>query len=217
MTIKIRRDWKIDGVLTDATSVKLRDSGNTYGIKRNDTDAVVVAAGTDVPKLSTGIYEYELTEPAAGLTYTAWFEIIYNGATYRFEEDIVGLSSSSADILAEAGELIGGAYEFTDSSVYVKQAERSLQQAAVCSAELLASPLYETLKPLLIAHFYTLSNPSVTSKSINGASKSFSIASPGKGLNATLWGQQALALDTTGCLASTFGTKIQFAWGGTAE
>ena len=39
----ITKTFKIDGVKTDMTSVKLSDSAAAYGVKRNDTDAVVVA------------------------------------------------------------------------------------------------------------------------------------------------------------------------------
>jgi len=87
-TKTIKRNWKVNGVLTSATSAVLSDATGAYGIKRDDTDAVVVAAGTAMTESATGEYEYSFTEPAAGLSYTCWVTITYNESVYRFEHDI---------------------------------------------------------------------------------------------------------------------------------
>jgi len=42
----LKYDFKVNGILIDPTSVVLSDPGGTYGVKRDDTDAVVVADGT---------------------------------------------------------------------------------------------------------------------------------------------------------------------------
>jgi len=91
-TVTIRETFTIDSVLTDVTSVTLNNSGGTAGVIRNDTSAVVVAAGTAVPKVSTGVYEYTFTEPAGetGLTYTYWVEWEYGGETFRDEKTVAG-------------------------------------------------------------------------------------------------------------------------------
>ncbi|MFZ5829467.1 MAG: hypothetical protein ACOY3P_05235, partial [Planctomycetota bacterium] len=88
--ITIRRKWLVDGVLTDVTSAVLRDATGTYGVKRDDTDEVVVASGTAMTHVSTGVYEYTFEEPAAGLTYAGWVEFVYAGSTYRFEHEVTG-------------------------------------------------------------------------------------------------------------------------------
>lgn len=85
--VTIRRTWKVEGVLTDVTSAVLSDPTGTFGIKRNDTDAAVVADGTAVSNPATGVYEYTFAA-TAGLSYTAYFEIVYLGATYHLEHDI---------------------------------------------------------------------------------------------------------------------------------
>lgn len=51
----------------------------------------------------------------------------------------------------------------------------------------------------LSAHFYCITNPQMSSKSIAGVSGSF-LVQGGKGLEQTTFGQQALALDPTGNL-----------------
>lgn len=81
----ITRTIKVNGTLTDATTVKLSDPTGTYGVKRNDTDAVVVADGTAMTHVGTGQYSYTFDEPAAGLAYTAYVEVVYAGATYHDE------------------------------------------------------------------------------------------------------------------------------------
>lgn len=70
--LKLNFKWKVEGVLTDVTSVVLADPTNAYGVKRTDTGAVVVAAGTAMSHDATGVYSYTFTEPAAGLTYQ-WY------------------------------------------------------------------------------------------------------------------------------------------------
>lgn len=112
-TRTIRRIWKVDDVLTDVTTAKLSDSTATYGVKRNDTSAVVVADGTSMTHVSTGVYEYTFTEPAAGLAYTGWVEFVYGGQTYRFEHDIpvlVGNATSMTVSYQDLLELIGRSF-----------------------------------------------------------------------------------------------------------
>jgi hypothetical protein len=86
----------VEGVLTDPTSIKLSDSTGAYGVKRNDTGAVVVADGVSMTKESTGVYAYTFAEPASGLIYTAWVEVVYDGTTHRFEVDITGAAADTS-------------------------------------------------------------------------------------------------------------------------
>lgn len=94
-TRKISRAFRVDGVLTDVTSAKLSDPTGAYGVKRDDTGAVVVADGTDMVHESTGTYSYTFTEPADGLSYTGYVEFVYGGNTYHFEHDIPAITVSS--------------------------------------------------------------------------------------------------------------------------
>jgi hypothetical protein len=80
-TVTVRTYVRLSGTLTDATSVSL-DDGAGVGVKRNDTDALVVAAGTAMTKVSTGVYEYTFTAPAEGLTYTYYPVVVYDSVTY---------------------------------------------------------------------------------------------------------------------------------------
>mgnify|MGYP001301381234 CR=1 FL=1 len=83
----ISKTWSVDGVLTNVTTAKLSDPTGTYGIKRNDTDAVVVADGTSMTNSSTGVYDYSFTD-TVDIAYTAYVEFVYAGSTYHFEVDI---------------------------------------------------------------------------------------------------------------------------------
>lgn len=86
----IRKRFKVEDVLTDPTSIVLADSAGAYGVKRDDTGAVVVAADTAMTKNSTGDYQYEFTDPDYDLTYTYCVKIVYAGATYYFAGDMSG-------------------------------------------------------------------------------------------------------------------------------
>lgn len=92
----IHQRFLINGVLTDVTSCVLRDPTAAFGVRRTDTSAVVVAAGTALVKVATGVYEYSFEDPAAGLTYNYWVEFVYGGETHRFEKNL------SAPVVDEA-------------------------------------------------------------------------------------------------------------------
>jgi len=91
----ITKTFKVGGVLTNMTSVKLSSFDTTFGVKRNDTDAVVVADDTEMTNSATGIYTYEFDDPAYGLTYTYVLEFVYGGETHHIEEEMTGPVSPS--------------------------------------------------------------------------------------------------------------------------
>lgn len=71
--------YEVSGVLTDVDAVVVEDPGNTYGVKRTDTNAVVVAAGVALQKISTGLYRLTFTDPAPNLTYNYWLKWTADG------------------------------------------------------------------------------------------------------------------------------------------
>lgn len=83
MSITLQFVFEVDDVATDVTSAVLSDATGAYGVKRNDTDAVVVADGTAMTKVATGTYEHSFDPPADGLEYTWVVEYVYDTVTYR--------------------------------------------------------------------------------------------------------------------------------------
>lgn len=100
----IRSRFTIDGDLTDITSIYLSDPTGTFGVKRNDTDAVVIVDSTAMDKVSTGIYEYTFDDPAYDLEYTYWIEWSYAGETYWEEHTVLG-PTSPVDVELTASEI----------------------------------------------------------------------------------------------------------------
>jgi hypothetical protein len=90
----VRKTFKVDGVPTNVTSAKLSDPTGTFGVKRNDTDAVVVADNTSMTLVSTGTYQYEFAD-LPNVAYTAYVEFVYGGSTYHFEVDFAASASVS--------------------------------------------------------------------------------------------------------------------------
>lgn len=88
----ISKTWRVEGVLTNATSAKLSDSTGAYGVKENVSGTVTVADGTAMTNSATGVYEYSFTD-TVNIAYTGYVEIVYSGATYYFEVDIPARSS----------------------------------------------------------------------------------------------------------------------------
>lgn len=103
----ISKSWSVDSVLTNVTSAKLSDPTGTFGAKRNDTSAVVVADGTNMTNSATGVYEYSFDD-VTGVAYTAYVEIVYLGATYHFEVDIPARAASGVGVGGSGGSGWGG-------------------------------------------------------------------------------------------------------------
>lgn len=82
----IQKAFRLGGVLTDMTSVVLRDPTNTFGLRRTDTLEVLVAAGAAFTHVSTGVYQFIVTDPAPNLTYNYWVEFVFAGETTRLEK-----------------------------------------------------------------------------------------------------------------------------------
>lgn len=77
---------RINGVLTNASTVTLSDSTGTYGILRLDNRAVSVAAGTATSNPQTGIYTYDTSALDPTYTYVASWKIVSTfGTTYHTE------------------------------------------------------------------------------------------------------------------------------------
>jgi hypothetical protein len=76
-TLTIRKTWNVNGTLTNVASM-------TLGIVRDDTGAAVVAPGTAMSLVGTGVYEYTLSPADGGTTYTATIVATYSGQTYTF-------------------------------------------------------------------------------------------------------------------------------------
>jgi len=88
MSRVVRKIFKVDGVPTNVTSALLSDPTGTFGVKRNDTDAVVVADGVAMVNVAPGTYEYAF-EDEVGVAYTAYVEFVYQSSTYHFEVDFL--------------------------------------------------------------------------------------------------------------------------------
>ncbi len=114
----IGKTFEVDGVLTDMTSVVLSDITGTFGVKRNDTNAVVVADGTAMTNTAVGVYQHTFADPAFGLIYTYAFEIVYAGETYWIEGTLVGpladLSTYALTTVANARDYLSVAAGHTE-------------------------------------------------------------------------------------------------------
>ncbi|MFW6145735.1 MAG: hypothetical protein ACOC7R_00210 [Planctomycetota bacterium] len=86
----------IDGQPAAGLDVRLSDPTGAYGVKRNDTDAVVVPAATAMADLGGGTYSHTFDDPAPDLTYTGWVEYVHDGETYRAGHTFDGTASDPA-------------------------------------------------------------------------------------------------------------------------
>lgn len=95
---------RIGGALTNASGgVVLSSPDGSYGVKRLDTGATVVAADPPVAmaNVSPGIYRHTITTPSPGLMYSWYARVSHNGATHHFEQeatDPAGLTLGTAGL-----------------------------------------------------------------------------------------------------------------------
>ena len=137
----ILRTFKIDGVLTDMTSVKLADPTGTFGVKRNDTGAVVVANDTAMTRTAAGTYQYGFNDPAPGLTYTYSLKFVYNGQTYYVADTFAELAVSPS--LSAIETLVGNVLEDAAHAVFsttiidqcIDQAIKELSTKVPCESK----------------------------------------------------------------------------------
>jgi hypothetical protein len=87
----ISQTFKVGSTPTNVTSAKLSDPTGTFGIKRNDTSAVVVADATNMTNSATGVYEYTF-DAEVNIAYTAYIEFVYDGDTIYIEFDLPAVS-----------------------------------------------------------------------------------------------------------------------------
>jgi hypothetical protein len=74
-TLYLRR--QVDGLPADVTSVALADPTGTYGVRRADTGALVIASGVAMAHASTGVYTF--TDPLLSPTVAyQWYAKITN-------------------------------------------------------------------------------------------------------------------------------------------
>lgn len=162
-TRTIRKAIRVDGVLTDPTSVKLSDPTGTYGVKRSDTDVVVVPDGTDMDKESTGVYTSSFTS-VDEVAYTAYVEIVYSGATYHFEVDFEATDPIEIGSLATLYSTLRGRisrFAFGQRSVSSLDSEE-LADINAC--------IQDGLSDVYSAHKWSFLYPSISITTVSGKS-----------------------------------------------
>lgn len=105
--------FKVAGVPTDVTSAVLEDPTNTYGVKRNDTNQAVVAAGTAMSRVAVGTYQYTFND-IAGVAFTAFVKFTYGSSVYYIEADFpaeinaTGMTVSYSSLKERVGRYLYG-------------------------------------------------------------------------------------------------------------
>lgn len=115
--------------------------------------------------------------------------------------------TTEADVRA-----ILGLQASTSVAIFLASAHGIMLKVELCAGAELSNLELGIIEAWLAAHFYTTMNPSIASKSIAGGSVSYQRGQFGTRLETTPYGQQALLLDTSGCLAEITGEKMGLTW-----
>lgn len=120
----------VGGVLADATAVKASDPTATYGVRRDDTSATVVADGTAWTRTALGTYTLTFASPDDNLTYTYWVESENAGQVRHITKTYTHVVAGSGTPVIEsimswiAGQInlitTAGGYTYTLTSRRVK-------------------------------------------------------------------------------------------------
>lgn len=118
----------------------------------------------------------------------------------------------------EVQQALGANYtEGKNLSIFIRMAEKILDQVEACATRKGVTIDIETqslLATLMACHFYQSSDPGYTSRSTSAASGSFK-GQWGKRFELTDYGQNAMAMDPSGCLAAmNAGNRVGMFWGG---
>ena len=111
-TTTIRARFKPGGILTDADQVVLSDPAAAYGVRRRDTNAVVVAANQAMTRIAAGTYSYSFTDPAPNLEYEFFVAFTYGAQTIHEQRSILGGRGGNLyDVLPLIIPVVNGAPE----------------------------------------------------------------------------------------------------------
>lgn len=168
MAITFTWSIKVNGTLTAAdSSPTLSDSAAVYGIKRLDTSAVVVAAGTGLTNSSTGIYSYTIASPVDGVTYRGAFKAIVSGKTIYATKDVtaggdaIGYYADQTDLETRIGAENVAAFSNVSgdtTSVDTDRIQHVLDDADLQIDEILRGAGYSTPVPTTSTDFGSLSD-----------------------------------------------------------
>lgn len=119
----------------------------------------------------------------------------------------------------------GGDYDLDEANsltVFIRMGNALAARVATCSADTdfpLSSDEQTDLASLLAAHFYKCSDQQKSDEKIEVSQVAYRGMKDGEGLKATLYGQAALTLDPSGCLASIAGGRptAEILWLGKVE
>lgn len=114
---------------------------------------------------------------------------------------------------AEAVRALVGLASTESVDGFIETATMLVDEVQACDATASFEKL-ELIERWLAAHFARIRHPHLSSKSLGGASASFSRGNVGMRLNQTPEGQQALLLDTSGCLDRKTAPHARVYWGG---
>jgi hypothetical protein len=143
--------WKIfanSGVAISPSSVKLQDPTGTYGVRRTDTNEVILESATAMTSVGGGVYSKTFAEPAVGLSYEYYVRVTeaVGGATHTYYvhghangspawEDETTLGGVRKLLVKTSGryDLVrdGANNDFTDmgmANMYINQAQRWLDR-----------------------------------------------------------------------------------------
>lgn len=102
-----KRFYGEGGALIDPASVVLEDFSGVFGVKRLDTDGVVVPAGTEMTRESTGVYTHSFIDPAPNLTYEYWVKFVVSGNTFYSGANLTSALVTAGYTLEELIDALG--------------------------------------------------------------------------------------------------------------
>ena len=177
-----------------------------------DISTTTSSLGEATFRLDPGTYKFGVPNTTGYESYTP-VDYIVSASTLT---PSITLTASVGSYRTTA-ELVGSLLAVTasmDLEPFIATAHNLVDQVEECDSSLSATTL-ELIERWLAAHFYAVANPQhVNSKSIGGASKSFALGQLGERVHSTYYGQQAILLDTSGCLEKITSERATVTWMG---
>jgi hypothetical protein len=136
MKITFARTFLMGGILADPDSVVAANADSTWGIRRLDTGAVVVATGTPLTRQNIGVYSIDVDPADPGVVYEISVAATTNGFTSRFADTQTAPAARGTVpelLLAAVLLLVGHLYENREAASPVAITEMPMGLESILS------------------------------------------------------------------------------------
>ena len=134
-------EFKVDGVLTDADSVKLSSPTDAYGMRATATNEVIIADDTPFSRTGVGLYQYDESALTfvTDVIYDYWIEVVYDSEITRVQRFLIGAGGYLTQKVLRFVCIEGGEYIELESAPKLSSPTGSFGVARLDNGDIVAA------------------------------------------------------------------------------